>query len=349
MYRKPVLLHVHPGASSFVVKDRRLLSSAFDVRDNPFVWTSKWQVPLLMARQAAALLFTRWKIVAVQFAGYHALLPALIARLTGRTCIIIAGGTDCVAFPSIGYGNFARQPLAWATRRAYALAHHVVPVHRSLVSGSNTYQRNDPQEQGILAHMPGLTTPITVVANGYDAVAWALGTGARDIDVISIASNDRRPTTLMLKGVDLLVEVARMRPHLSFVVVGLNGPPLTDVPGNISFRPPVPNASLQAWYQRARIYAQLSLSEGFPNALCEAMLCGCVPLVSAVGAMPDIVAEAGVIIHERNADAVATGLDGALAGIGANSAARSRDRIAANFTEARRAEELLAVLRRYLG
>jgi glycosyltransferase involved in cell wall biosynthesis len=341
---RPILLHVHPGASSFVVKDRRLLSAAFDVRGMPFIWRHKWQVPLLMLSQAVRLLFSRWKVVVVQFGGYHALFPALIARLMGRSCVIIAGGTDCVAFPSIGYGNFARQPLAWVTRRAYALAHRIVPVHDSLVRGTNSFQRNDPTEQGILAHIPGLRTPIPVVHNGYDADAWPIGTMPRDIDVITVASGDRRPATIAIKGIDLLLDAARARPHLRFAIIGLDKGAIPGAPENVVFLPPIPNASLAGQYQRAKIYAQLSLSEGFPNALCEAMLCGCLPMVSAVGAMPDITGESGAIVHERTLDAVLRALDGLIARADADGAMRARERVAGRYTEERRARELIGII-----
>ncbi len=319
------------------------MSSAFEVRDMPFIWRHKRQVPLLMIAQAIRLFFTRWKVVVVQFGGYHALVPALVARITGRSCVIITGGTDCVSFPSIRYGSFARQPLAWITRRAYAIAQVIIPVHASLERSTNTYQVNDPQAQGIRAFMPMLRTPIHVVPNGYSALDWPLGPGSRDIDVITVASGDRRPATLILKGIDQLIDAARARPDLVFVVIGL-GSPSVDLPGNIDFRGPVANDALAGYYQRAKIYAQLSLSEGFPNALCEAMLCGCIPMVSAVGAMPDIVGTSGGIIPRRDQSLLLRTLDGLLAGGDSDKAELARARIVENYPEERRAQELNAII-----
>lgn len=340
------LLHVHPGASTFVVKDRRLLSEAFAVIDAPFIWRAKWQVPLLLIKQFFHLCFSasRWQAIVVQFSGYHAVLPALVARMLGRPCIIIAGGTDCVAFPSLRYGNFARQPLAWATRMVYKLATHIVPVHTSLVRTTNSYRDQDDGEQGILAYVPGLRTPITVVPNGYDAGAWQLGTAQRDIDVVTVASNDRRPSTMRLKGIDMIMELAYARPGLQFAIIGMKPDPRNPAPPNLTFIPAVPNDQLPGYYQRSKVYAQLSLSEGFPNALCEAMLCGCVPLVSAVGAMPDIVGGCGAVVRERSIAEVAAALDRLMKEIGTAQQVAARERIATNFTEGRRRSELIDLI-----
>lgn len=42
------------------------------------------------------------------------------------------------------------------------------------------------------------------------------------------------------------------------------------------------------------------MAEGFPNALCEAMLCECVPIVSDVFSMPEIIESSGFVLKERN-------------------------------------------------
>jgi len=44
----------------------------------------------------------------------------------------------------------------------------------------------------------------------------------------------------------------------------------------------------------------LSTSEGFPNALGEAMASGCVPIGSAVGAIPEIIGDTGIVLTKKN-------------------------------------------------
>ncbi|MBL7946083.1 MAG: glycosyltransferase family 4 protein [Flavobacteriales bacterium] len=168
--------------------------------------------------------------------------------------------------------------------------------------------------------------------------------GPRDIDVVSVALGDRRPSTLVLKGIDMLIQAATAKPDLRIVVIGLGSPNTVEVPENITFLPPVPNDSLSSYYQRAKVYAQLSLSEGFPNALCEAMLCGCVPLVSAVGAMPEVVGDAGVIVPLRDTSLVIKQLDRALSMVSTANAWKARRRVEANYSEERRATELIGLI-----
>ena len=53
-------------------------------------------------------------------------------------------------------------------------------------------------------------------------------------------------------------------------------------------------------YNSHQFYLQLSTSEGFPNSLGEAMACGCIPIGSAVGAIPEIIKDDRFLLKEKN-------------------------------------------------
>ena len=62
-----------------------------------------------------------------------------------------------------------------------------------------------------------------------------------------------------------------------------------NVPSNVTVIPPLEQGQLLPYYQRARVYCQSSIREGLSNALCEAMLCECIPVATDVGGNADLV------------------------------------------------------------
>ncbi len=103
-----------------------------------------------------------------------------------------------------------------------------------------------------------------------------------------------------LKGIDLIFEVAPLLPECKFYIVGGSSINHKVVPRNIILLDPIPNTELADFISSKQFYLQLSMSEGFPNALCEAMLCECIPIVSSVGAMPFIVGDNGYILNKKS-------------------------------------------------
>ena len=59
---------------------------------------------------------------------------------------------------------------------------------------------------------------------------------------------------------------------------------------------------LNLWYSKTQFYLQLSNTEGFGVALCEAMLCECIPIVSDVNFLPTIIGDSGFVLKKRNSD-----------------------------------------------
>jgi len=62
----------------------------------------------------------------------------------------------------------------------------------------------------------------------------------------------------------------------------------------------MPSDEIVKTLSRHEYYFQLSIMEGFPNALAEAMLCGCIPIGSNVSGIPYIIGETGYILNHRD-------------------------------------------------
>lgn len=159
-------------------------------------------------------------------------------------------------------------------------------------------------------------------------------------------------TRLMLKGIGTFVEAARLLPEVRFWVVGIEKEALrrlerVGLPKNLEVFPPLPHQQLIARYQRAAVYCQLSMREGLPNALCEAMLCGCVPVGTRRGGIPTAIGQTGFYVDYGDPGATAKMISKALAASGRRRAA-ARKRIIESFPPTMRRDRLLSVINELL-
>lgn len=336
------VLWIDKGDASFVRSDLELLKGHADVHRIDFrhrgIRAALWLIGRGLTLWWNVL---RSDVVVVQFGGWHG-LPALFwARVLRRRSRLFLHGVDCVAIPSIGYGNFSTVGQAWATRRCYRWASVLVPMHESLIERTDVFNDGRVSRQGIRVHDPGCRTPIRVLHHGFDTERWPLGREERS-GFVTVALDAFGPRTSVLKGIDLVLAAAGRMPEVPFTIIG-EGPTSGEaLPPNIEIVAPMPQRELTRYYQRASGYLQLSLSEGFGCALAEAMLSGCIPVVSGAGSLPDVASGAGPVVHERSVDAVVQALTDVLKGKG--SWADPRAAIQARFPLGARASGLRALL-----
>lgn len=302
-----VILYFYTQEATFIQKDIALLGEILPVYPHSFPAREKWKTPLLFVSQMWFLLrhLAKWKraIVVCQFAGYHSLLPCLWAKISGIKSVIVAGGTDCVAYPSLKYGHFQNRLLSLFTCWSYLLVHTVSAVHESLFWRKNDYDGPEEAIQGIRHFVPDAGFRENVIPNGYDTQKFAISTAWEQrpaATFLSVSAGLESPVRMKLKGIDLVLALAERLPDARFTLVG--GRPKADqpLPSNVRCIPFIENSGLPDLYNQHQFYLQLSVSEGFPNALCEAMASGCVPIVSQVASMPEIVNHTGLTIEKRD-------------------------------------------------
>lgn len=345
---KKSILYCYTSLSSFGRKDLDIISEAYTVRHAPSGHLSKTGILFKVIAHFFKVLrhIVQSDKVLVQGAGYHSFFPALLARIFGRPCYIIVIGNDASSFPSIGYGNFSKQPLSWVTAQSMRMATSLLPVHESLQSFEYRYAEEGAPHQGYETFIQGLKTPSKPVLNGYDPERWCRGEIKKVSNRFCTAvSRFNSPSIIPLKGLDLLFEAARSLPDYEFQIIGLLKEELGEgLPENIQFTGPVSHDEIRAYFAESSFYMQLSMSEGFPNAICEAMLCECVPIGSAVNAIPEIIGDAGQLVEHRNAAQVVSALKAAVSSYNGESGTKARQRIMGRYPRNKRAKELLAAL-----
>jgi len=299
-----MIVYSFPVRTAFIERDLEMIRPHAAIKDLEFT-QSPVKLPFYLILQFFQLLWflPRTSQYLCFFGGYHCILPVVFGKAFGKKCTIQAGGTDCINMPEIGYGNFRKKSLAWATRFSFENCSLILPVAEALVSQHYSYDQLINPKQGLLQLIPSLKTPIQVIPNGFDTEFWMdLGMERDKQSFISVATSTSTPARARVKGYDLIVQLATKNPEWNFTLVG-----------DADYPAPSPNIrvvgkespkTLVQLYNTHEFYLQLSSSEGFPNALGEAMACGCVPIGSAVGAIPEIIGDTGLLLKRKELGAL---------------------------------------------
>jgi glycosyltransferase involved in cell wall biosynthesis len=325
------ILYVYSRPFPFVQTDLELLRERWDVRE--LAQPGRYGNPLKIERavRAADLVFG-W------FASWHTFLPFTFAPLLRKPSVLVTGGFDTANLPDIGYGyqrgGVAKPAAGWIIRRA-----------TKLVTNSEFTRDEVARNVGVNA------SDVSVVYHGVADPFGALPEGTRER--IALTVGNVAWLTFERKGLRTFVEAARLAPDVRFVVVGKwmddAIDKLRELGGeNVEFTGWVSDVELADWFRRASVYVQPSRHEGFGISVAEAMLAGCVPVVSSAGALPEVVGDVGVQLEDATpqavADAVRVTLDAS-----DEERARARERVLARFTLDGRREGLYAAVEEALS
>jgi glycosyltransferase involved in cell wall biosynthesis len=296
------IVYIAPGMSSFVAQDIEFLSKKHKVRGLSYSISDKYEVLYKSPILFFTLLFSRVDVFLVSFGGYHSLIAALVARMRRRPIYIILNGTDSVSIPEYNYGHLRKGLLKLACLQSYHMADKLLPVSDSLIYTANRFAFKEKKELGLRQVDDQLVEKCEVIHNGFDENKWEIDDSISRIPnrLITVAGGMQ---VASLKGLDLIFEVAGQASEYEFVVVGMEKPEL-DLPSNIVFKGRMSPQELAKEYNQSSYYLQLSVWEGFGCALCEAMMCGCIPIVSEVNMLPEIAGENGIVLKKRESDAL---------------------------------------------
>jgi glycosyltransferase involved in cell wall biosynthesis len=315
----PRILFACPSDASFIRIDRELLSERWPVQEwrQPGRWTNLFRlIPMLL----------RSDLVVGWWASWHTFWPITLAWLLGKPSLLIVGGFDTANMPEIGYGYQQVGARRWLSRWVMARA-------TQLVTNSRYSQAEIERNIGIPADR------VEVIHHGIPDPYGELPGGERERLALNVGLITR--DNLEIKGQRAFVEAARHAPDVVFVLAGpWNDDAINDLKRgaapNLVFTGWLEREDLDALFRRAGVYVQPSWHEGFGMAVAEAMLAGCVPVVTNAGALPEVVGDAGVQVASNRPEEVAEGVRRALE-LEDDARARARERVLTEFpVEARR-------------
>ncbi len=232
------------------------------------------------------------------FASWHTFPAALGFGLMRKPFLLIIGGYDLANMPEIDYGHQRGGAKKWIARATMHLASR-------LMTNSN-YSRWEARNNAGLD-----SQPIAVVYHGVRDLFRALPAKEGRPLVVTVGNVDQ--ANLHRKGHEPFVRAAALLPEVEFRLVGAWRDDAIDTlrsiaTPNVSFPGRISDDELKETLIDASVYVQASAHEGFGMSLAEAMLAGCVPVVSEKGAIPEVVGECGIYIDEHRVDSLADGI-----------------------------------------
>jgi glycosyltransferase involved in cell wall biosynthesis len=352
---RPRLLILVAGQGVFEHRDAELLSEDFQIEFLP--------VKNLRPNGLMALFFDLFRArrridrVYVFFADLHFATAALFCRIFRKRLVVCVAGYDANYVDAISYGMHPHGRRGKLISRALYWADTIAPVHESLIDFRTDYAY--PRHTGLLVRSPDLDPKrFQVLPFGYDSDFWQplAGTPRNSRRVVCLGSPwgadseadyPAAEQKIRVKGLDLVIKAAPLLPELEFFMLGvtsdkmlLRSAGMEALPPNVRIEGRLSDTELRERFSTAHVFLMPSLTEGHPNAVCEAMLCGCVPVGSPVNAIPDIIGEAGILLREHTPENLAQSILRALEMEGTAARARIRDR----YPLKRRKEGLTRIL-----
>ena len=339
-----MIIYTYPIATAFTDRDIEMLRPYQPIKALPFT-NDPIKLPFYFILQFFQLLLflPRTSKYLCFFAGYHSVLPVVFGKLFGIKVFIQSGGTDAMNMPEINYGNFRKKWLRKATVFSFKNCSMILPVAEALVQCDYTYDPRIDRSQGLKNLIPDLKTPLRVVHNGFNSDFWVDEEKPKQsFSFITVAVGITQANRAAVKGIDLILDMASRFPNYAFTLVG--DPYFRSELPNVKVMGKLTPALLKEEFNRHQFYLQLSTSEGFPNALAEAMLCGCIPIGSAVGAIPEIIGDTGFLLQQKDPEQLQELFLQLLKEDLSHLRIAARQRIQQHFSYEKRQRTLLAIL-----
>jgi glycosyltransferase involved in cell wall biosynthesis len=287
------ILFIPSATSSFMRTDFDILSEVHDVRSFDFPGPSGgWfkiirRLPLLWRNVKWADLTFSW------FGKLHAFFAVLFSKILKKKSVVVISGGEVCRFSFLvsgkNYRGICTQPIKrWFPRYVARWADLLLPVSQYVYQEALESVGADPRRMKMIYH--GFDTDI--FKPKYNVM--------KDSSVVTIG--EVMEENLYNKRFLEFVESAEFLPGNPFILIGPNRDGVVKGLKNITapnlvFTGGVYGKDLINFLNKASVYVQASICESFGCALAEAMACECVPVVSRIPALEEVVGDCGVYLN----------------------------------------------------
>ncbi|MGC9516200.1 MAG: glycosyltransferase family 4 protein [Methanomicrobiales archaeon] len=329
---KPIkILFVRLNPSSFVQRDLEILQKHFQVRELDFKVSLKDPFSTLktLYRLVSGVI---WADVSFSwFADIHAQWTVKLSRFFNKKSVVVIGGYETGKIEELGYGALVDPDKMARIKYIFENATRIIALTSIM-------------KQEAIEHYQVTGENFQVIPTGFDDKTFQ-PKGEKE-DLVFTASLGHTWDRVRLKGVDTFVKSAKYLPEIKFMVNGTTGEALEKLreiaPSNVEFVGPVPFPQLLELFQKSKVYCQLSMREGLPTAVCEAMLCQCVPVGTERFGIPVAIGDTGFYAPYGDVEATADAIKKALK---SGKGKMARQRVKKLFPSEVREKGLLSLIR----
>lgn len=321
------ILLIAPYFGTFMKKDYEILSKYYNIK---FIQISKIS-PIIMLKLIRDIL---WADVTFSwFANHHAYWAVRLSKFLKKKSIVVIGGYEVAKIAEIRYGLLLNPKSVQMVKYIIVNADKILTVDDGLKKNAIENIEVDGEN-------------IQTIPTGYDYGIYK-PKGEKENFVLNVCEGDYWER-IILKGTNNFVLSAQFLLDIKFLIIGVHGEALKKLkeiaPQNVEFIGPISQQELIPFYQKAKVYCQLSMREGLPNALCEAMLCECVPVGADVQGIQTAIGDTGFYVTYGDTKATADAIKKALRSEGKE----ARERIKTMFPIERRERELIETINELL-
>jgi glycosyltransferase involved in cell wall biosynthesis len=286
--------------SSFVKQDLDILKKHFDVDAVQIPKRKLDSVGWIELFLALRRKVKECDVIFSWFADLHSAFAVHFSKKYGKKSVVVVGGYDAAKVPEMKYGSFTNLNEGMPARYVLKNADCLLAV--SEFTKSEIFDRVGRKD-------------VRVVYNGVDI---------QKIDVPDFAKKEKLILTIgdvtkrgvKMKGLETFAKASLSFPGLEFVIIGRTDEKqakgLRKINPRLIFTGFLDHDDALKWLSRTKVYCQLSYRESFGMGLAEAMACGCAPVITNRGALPEVVGDCGIFAKYGDPHSAASAIKSAL-------------------------------------